>query len=121
MLADAAALPPYYFYGPLESTDGLTHILTLGKRALWLPPLLWQRAVGGLLHSINPALQIISQEWPQDDGGTIALYYIHFKDTYAVAVRRFAPGQPVVARLENSGFRTGRATAVDIARGFAEG
>lgn len=119
-LTEAANTPPYYVYGPLETQGGLTHVLTLGSRKLWLPPILWQRAIGGMLHSIAPTLQIISQEWPQPDGAVIALYYVTVKDTYAVAVRRFAPGQPVVARLGTAVFRTVRVTATEVARCFAE-
>jgi len=120
-LTDAANLPPYRFYGSLETLDGMSHIFRLGKEKLWLPPILWQRAIGGLLHSISPALQIVSQEWPQPDGGVIALYYVTVKDTHAIAVRRFAVDQPVYARLGNSAFRTTRVTALDIAKSLAEG
>ncbi|MBN1563681.1 MAG: hypothetical protein JXA10_07575, partial [Anaerolineae bacterium] len=80
----------------------------------------WQRAIGGLLHSINPALQVITQEWPQADGATIALYYVTARDTNAIAVRRFPPGQEVYARLDSAAFRTARLTALNIARSFAE-
>ena len=119
-LTQAAMTPPYHVYGPLEQHHHLTHVFALGNRRLWLPPILWQRAVGGLIHAINPALQIISQEWRQDDGSTIALYYVNIKESYAIAVRRFAPGQPVYARIDSAGFRAGRAAAVDIARSLAE-
>jgi hypothetical protein len=119
-LTQAAMTPPYHVYGALDRFQNLTHVFTLGNRRLWLPPILWQRAVGGLIHAINPALQIISQEWRQDDGSIIALYYVNVRESYAVAVRRFAPGQPVYARIDAAGFRAGRAAAVDIARSLAE-
>jgi hypothetical protein len=120
VFTEAVARPPYYVYGPLEEFAGLTHVFTLGDKKLWLPPILWQRAIGGLLHTINPALQIITQEWPQPDGSVIALYYVTARDTCAVAVRRFPPGQPVYARLDSAAFRSDRLTAVRIARSFAE-
>jgi hypothetical protein len=119
-LTEAVSTPPYHAYGPLDHLDGLTHVFALDECKLWLPPILWQRAIGGLHHSINPALQIISQEWPQDDGSTIALYYVTAKDEHAIAVRRFAPGQPVYARLNTAVFNTGRLSAVGVARSFAE-
>jgi hypothetical protein len=119
-LADSVARPPYQVNGPLESYENLTHVFTLGDKKLWLPPILWQRAVGGLLHTINPALHIISQEWPQPDGSTIALYYVTARATYAIAVRRFLPGQPVYARLDSAAFRSDRLSAAAIARSFAE-
>ena len=53
MLIDAATQFPYNAYGPLESSDGLTHIFNLHGKKLWLPPILWQRAIGGMLHSLN--------------------------------------------------------------------
>ncbi|MBN2305529.1 MAG: hypothetical protein JXQ72_13685 [Anaerolineae bacterium] len=119
-LVRAVALPPYYIYGPLNEDEGLTHIFMLGKRRLWLPPILWQQAIGGLHHTIHPALQIITQEWPQDDGSTIALYYITARESRAVAVRKFAPGQPVYAKLNSALFHTNRLTAGHVARSFAE-
>ncbi len=119
-LTDLVARPPYQIHGALENFENLTHVFTLGDKKLWLPPILWQRAVGGLLHTINPALHIISQEWPQPDGSTIALYYVTARGTYAIAVRRFLPGQPVYARLDTSAFRSDRLSAANIARSFAE-
>ena len=120
LLVEAVKTPPYNIYGPLTDHDGLSHVLILGQRRLWLPPILWQRAIGGLHHTISPALQIVSQEWPQDDGGVIALYYVTARDTHAVAVRRFGPNQPVYARLGSGIFRTGQLTATGVARSFAE-
>jgi hypothetical protein len=119
-LTEAVAGPPYYIYGPLTDFEAMTHVFMLGDKKLWLPPILWQRAIGGLLHTINPALQIITQEWPQPDGSVIALYYVTARDTHAIAVRRFPPGQPVYARLDTAAFRSDRLTAVRVARSFAE-
>ncbi|MBN1201682.1 MAG: hypothetical protein JXJ20_07500 [Anaerolineae bacterium] len=119
-LIQAVNAPPHHIYGPLDTFGNLTHIFMLGDVRLWLPPLLWRRAIGGMLHAITPALQIISQEWKQDDGATIALYYVTVRETVAIAVRRFEPGQSVVARLNTALFRTERITATDIARSFAE-
>jgi hypothetical protein len=120
LLTLAVRHPPHYIYGPLEERDDLTHVFALGHQHLWLPPILWERAIGGLHHAINPALQIMTQEWPQDDGATIALYYVTARDTYAIAVRRFAPGAPVYARLETAIFHTDRLTAQLVAKSFAE-
>jgi hypothetical protein len=119
-LVAAVSQPPYVVYGTLETYEEMTHVFAFGNQKLWLPPILWQRAIGGLLNTISPALQIISQEWPQDDGSTIALYYITARDTHAIAVRRFLPGQPVVARLNTVALRSDRLTALGVARGFAE-
>lgn len=121
ILTAAVSEPPYYVYGPLEHHADLTHVFRFGDQKLWLPPILWQRAIGGLHHSINPALQIISQEWEQPDGATIALYYVTAHDTHAIAVRRFAPGEPVYARLNPGVLQTRRLTALAVARSFAVG
>lgn len=118
ILIGAAMQFPYHAYGPLESSDGLTHVFDLNGKKLWLPPILWQRAIGGMLHSLNPALQILSQEWKQPDGAVIALYYVTMKDQQAVAVRRFPPGHGAYARIELP--RNGRLNAVNVARCFAE-
>jgi hypothetical protein len=120
VLIETANRPPYHYYGPLESHNEVKHILTLGQYKLWLPPLLWQRAVGGMLHSIAPRLQVVSQEWPLENGRVVALYYISLKDTYAIAVRRFESSDAVYARLGSAVFRSPRVTALDIARSFAE-
>ncbi len=119
-LTQAVLQPPYAVYGALAEDGDLTHVLTLGTQKMWLPPILWQRAVGGLLHTINPALHIISQEWKQPDEATIALYYVTLKGAHAVAVRRFPAGQIVYARLDPSVFKVGRMTALSAARSFAE-
>ncbi|MBN1562852.1 MAG: hypothetical protein JXA10_03375, partial [Anaerolineae bacterium] len=68
VLTEVVAQPPHNLHGPLVHYKGLTHVFLLDDKRLWLPPILWQRAIGGLLHSINPALQVITQEWPQADG-----------------------------------------------------
>jgi hypothetical protein len=121
VLCQVVSAPPYRFYGPLENLGPLTHVLNLGDRRLWLPPILWERVIGGVLHPISAHLQIISQEWPQDDGGTIALYYVTVRDRCAIALRRFAIDQPPYARLGPGVFNTTRITAFDIARSLAEG
>ncbi|NLX08119.1 MAG: hypothetical protein GXY36_00535 [Chloroflexi bacterium] len=120
LLIRAASRPPYRLFGPLENANGLTHVFTRGDYKLWLPPVLWKKAVGGMRHALAPGFEILSQEWPQDDGSTIALYYVTFKNTHAIAVRRFSPGQPVYANLGTALFRTARATAAEIARTIAE-
>ncbi|MCD4687658.1 MAG: hypothetical protein K8S97_17155, partial [Anaerolineae bacterium] len=120
VLTAAVAQPPHHVYGALEEAHGLTHVFGLGDKKLWLPPILWQRAIGGLHHAINPALQIITQEWEQPDGATIALYYVTAKDTCAIAVRRFAPGAEVYAKLQPGALHGSRMTALSVARSFAE-
>lgn len=120
-LAAAALRDPYFAYGALESQGNITHILTLREQRLWLPLGQWQRAVGGVLHVISPAVQVITQEWPQPDGATVALYYVTVKDASAVAVRRFAPAEPVHAHLASVSLRSPEAAALQIARGFARG
>lgn len=120
-LVAAALREPHYAYGALESQGNITHILTLREQHLWLPLGQWQRAVGGVLHAISPAVQVITQEWPQRDGATVALYYVTVKDASAVAVRRFGPAEPVHAHLASVSLRSPKAAALQIARGFARG
>jgi hypothetical protein len=120
LLIEAVAKPPYNVYGPLEASAGLTHVLRLNDKRLWLPPNLWQRAIGGLHHTINPSLQVISQEWSQPDGATVALYYVTSRGRSAVAVRRFPPGTSAYARLDPSAMHSPRLSALAVARSFAE-
>jgi hypothetical protein len=120
LLTQAVAAPPHRVYGTLENLGALTHVFSLESQRLWLPPLLWERAVGGMHHAISPTLQVTSQEWEQPDGAIIALYYITVGQTAAIAVRRYPPGQRPYARLDTAAFRGGRMTAAAVARSFAE-
>ena len=120
-ILDGVSAPPHRFFGPLEPGEGVEHVLTLGRQSLWLPPALWLRAVGGTRHAIAPGVSILSQEWHRLDGSTLALYYIAARQSHAVAVRRFAPGEMVTARLDDAAFRTPRPSVLQIARSLAEG
>lgn len=119
-LIAAVANPPHRFAATLQTQGGLTHLLALDAHKLWVPPPLWERAIGGLHHTIPPALQVISQEWPQPDGATIALYYITVRETCAVAVRRFPPGETVYTRIAPEVLHSPQLTALTVARSFAE-
>ncbi len=120
LLTQAVTPPPHRVHGVLESLGVLTHVFSLAGQRLWLPPLLWERAIGGMHHAISPTLQVTSQEWEQPDGAIIALYYITTGPTAAIAVRRYPPGQRPYARLDTAAFRGGRMTAAAVARSFAE-
>lgn len=120
-ILEGVSAPPHHFYGPLEAGDGVEDVLTLGRHKLWLPPALWLRVVGGTRHAIAPGVSILSQEWSRLDGSTLALYYVAARQSHAVAVRRFAPGEMVTARLEGAAFRTARLSVLHIARSLAEG
>jgi hypothetical protein len=119
-LVQLVSAPPYRVFGTLDNIGSLSNVLTVGDYKLWMPPILWQRAIGGLRHTISPTLQVTSQEWVQPDGATIALYYVTASLTAAVAVRRFPPGQTPYARLDTAAFRSGRVTAATVARSFIE-
>ncbi|MBI5957462.1 MAG: hypothetical protein HY866_01915 [Chloroflexi bacterium] len=119
-LVRMVSYPPYRICGTLDNLGTLSNVLTLADQKLWMPPILWRRAIGGLHHTISPTLQITSQEWKQPDGGTIALYYVIAGLTAAVAVRRFPPGEMPYARLDTAAFRSDRVTAATVARSFVE-
>lgn len=107
------------FSSPLTASGELTHILDLDADRLWLTPAIWAQVVGGVQHRVAPGLQIRSQEWPEPDGATIALFYVTAGEQTAVAIRRFAPGQMVTARID-SALPTGRhTTAARIAHNLA--
>jgi len=120
-LAAAALQAPHNAYGALETIGNVSHVLTLREQRLWLPMGQWQRAVGGVRHAISPAVEIITQEWPQPDGTTVALYYVTVKDASAVAVRLFPAGEPVQAHLASVSLRSPKAAALQIAQGFVRG
>ena len=119
LLVDAVAEPPHAFAAALTRQGVWSHLLSLSEQRIWLPPVMWHRAIGGLHHAVYPTLQIVSQEWPQPDGATVALYYITAHRSQAIAVRRFDADVAVVARLDPAVFRVGRFTALDVARSLA--
>lgn len=121
LLVGAVAAPPHTLFGTLDNHEDITHLFTLGDQHLWLPPTVWQRAVGGQRQTLAPALQIVSQELAQPDGATVMLHYVMAGATSAIAVRRLAPGEPVRAELNLEGLHTGMLTAATVARSLAEG
>ncbi len=104
---------PGYFYGALETVDGLANVLRLDNAALWLPPEQWREIVGGTRNRLAPDVQVTIKEWPHQDGGSIWLYYATVRDTSAVGVRRYGPGQVATPSLDHR-FRQRNITALDI-------
>ncbi|NJL95235.1 MAG: hypothetical protein HC915_16715 [Anaerolineae bacterium] len=120
ILRGVAIRPPYRFYGALHEEGSLRHVLEVDGRKVWLPQEVWMQTVGGTLNRLSPLLTIIQQEWTEDNQATIALYYVQTKDSSAVAIRYFGPGQPVVSNL-TSAFRLNRLEARDVAEQLAGG
>jgi Competence protein CoiA-like family len=116
-LRDTVARWPGYFYGPLETVDGLANVVRIGNRALWLPGERWREIIGGTRNPLAPGIQILVQTWPHTDGGVIWLYYATVRDTAAVGVRRYGPGQTPTAYID-ARFRNRHATAFDLVRYF---
>lgn len=113
-LGEAVVYPPYRFWSPLADMGMQMNVLKINIHLLWLPENMWMLAVGGTHHRLSDKLEIITQEWPQQDRSTIALYYIKLRKDRAVAIRRFLPDEHVHASL-NASFRMLRATAEQIA------
>ncbi len=116
-LREVVARWPGYFYGPLETVEGLANVVKIGNRALWLPGERWQEIVGGTRNPLAPGVQILVQTWPHTDGGVIWLYYATVRDTAAVGVRRYGPGQTPMAYID-ARFRHRHTTALDLVRYF---
>ena len=114
-LRDAVARWPGYFYGPLETVDGLSNVVRIGNRALWLPPDHWRDVIGGTRNPMAPGVQITMQTWPHPDGGSIWLYYATARDTGSVGVRRYGPGQTPAPYID-ARFRHRNTTALDMVR-----
>lgn len=116
ILGKSVMQQPYQFWGPLVELYGHKHVLRVGQNLLWLPPELWQIAVGGTRNRMSEDLVITTQEWPQRDNSVIALYYVNLRNTdFAVAIRRFRRGEDVQANLHPQ-FRMRRTTAEEVAR-----
>ncbi len=116
-LRDVVARWPAYFYGPLETVEGLANVLRIGNHALWLPPDQWREVIGGTRNPLAPGVQVTMQEWKHDDGGAIWLYYVTVRDTCAVGVRRFGPGQAQMQMPTiDHRFRQHKTTALDVVK-----
>jgi Competence protein CoiA-like family len=116
-LRDVVERWPGYFYGPLESVDGLANVVKIGNRALWLAPERWREIIGGTKNPLAPGVQILVQTWPHKDGGVLWLYYATLRDTGAVGVRRYGPGQTPMAYID-ARFRHRNTTALDVVKYF---
>ncbi len=116
-LRDVVARWPGYFYGPLETVEGLSNVVKIGNRALWLPPEHWRDIIGGTKNPLAPGVQVIVQTWPHTDGGVLWLYFVTVRDTGAVGVRRYGPGQTPMAYID-ARFRHRHTTALDLVRYF---
>ncbi|MEP7288546.1 MAG: competence protein CoiA family protein [Chloroflexota bacterium] len=115
ILRDVVARWPGYFYGPLETIDGLAHILRIGNHELWLPPEQWRDVIGGTRNPLAPAVQVTMQTWPHTDGGVIWLYYAIVRDTGAVGIRRYGPTQTPMPYID-ARFRNRQTTALDLVK-----
>lgn len=118
-LKAAVSKPPYAFCAELHSEGGMSHIVELDGKKLWLPPEVWKEVVGGSRNRLQAGIEVMLQDWAQSDDSHIALFYIRVKDKTAIALRRFAAGQPVVIELQNTQFRLSKITAIDLARQLA--
>jgi hypothetical protein len=112
-LRDVVSRWPGYFYGPLETVNGLANVLRMGNRELWLPPDHWREVIGGTKNPLGSNVHIIMQSWTHPDGGQIWLYYAQARETAAVGLRRFGPGQTPTAYLDGR-FRHRSVTALDM-------
>ncbi len=114
-LRDAVAQWPGYFYGALETINGQPYQLRIADQLLALPSDRWKSIVGGTRCPLATGIQITLQTWPHADGGAIWLYYVVVRDTLAVGIRRFGPGQVPTAQVD-ARFRSARTTALDLAK-----
>lgn len=120
ILGSVVAYPPYRYWGRLEAVGTLKHVLRVGDHLLWLPYEVWQVAVGGARNRLSN-LVVTIQEWPQNDGSVIVLFYVILREKdRAVAIRRFQRGEQVHATL-TAAYRMRNTTAEDVARLLATG
>lgn len=114
-------VPPYRFYSELTSEGALTHLLKIEGQQLWLPPEVWRDVVGGSRNRLGQDVEVTLQNWETQDKGHIALFYIMVRNTTAIAVRRFLPGEAMSFALGNSAFRLTHTTALDLAQHLVGG
>jgi hypothetical protein len=116
-LRDVVAHWPGYFFAPLETIDGLADVVRIGNRAMWLPADHWRDIIGGTRNPLAAGVDVLIQTWPHTDGGAIWLYYATVRDTAAVGVRRYGPGQQPMPSID-ARFRHRQSTAVDLVKYF---
>ncbi|MCS6869878.1 MAG: competence protein CoiA family protein [Anaerolineae bacterium] len=115
LLINLANRPPYYFFGAVETIDGLVDVVRVGRYRVWAAFPFWQRVVGGTLNRLSPDVEIFIQNWDQPDGGTIYLYYVRIRETRAIALRRYPLHSAPSLRVDDR-YRLLRFTALDMAR-----
>ncbi len=115
LLINLANRPPHYFFGAVETADGLADVVRIGRYKVWAALPFWERVVGGSLNRLAPDVEIFIQNWEQPDGGTIYLYYVRIRETRAIALRRYPPHSAPSLRIDDR-YRLLRFTALDVAR-----
>jgi len=103
------------FLGPVETIKGLSGLLKVGDRLLWLPRARWHEIIGGMHNPLSENVEVLIQEWPQSDGSTLYLLYVTVRNESAVGIRRYAPGIHPIHRIDER-FRRRQTTALDIVR-----
>lgn len=115
LLINLANRPPHYFFGAVETVEGLVDVVRIGHYKVWAALPFWQRVVGGTLNRLSQDVEIFIQNWDQPDGGIIYLYYVKIRETRAIALRRYPPRSAPSLHVDDR-YRLSRFTALDMAR-----
>jgi len=73
---DVLANSPFSACAKLEHLEGFDFVATVNGHHLWLPMELWDAVFGGARNRISRELTIISDQWRQEDGSVIELFYV---------------------------------------------
>lgn len=125
LLRDAAAIReqliaqvsqfPGAFCSAVTALGNLTHVAHVGNYAILIPPARWAQIYGGGTHRIAPQVTIWIKEEPHPQGGMLYYFYITYRETHAIAVKRYgAMAQPAL-HLDMVQYRRDT-TALDLAK-----
>ena len=114
-LSESVIGRPGYFYGQLETVQGLSDLVKVGQVYVWLPPDRWQQVIGGMRNPLAPDVNVTIQNWTQPDGRQIWVFLVEVRNTYAVGVRWYRPGVMPIVHIEQNTDRR-QVTALEVAR-----
>lgn len=106
---------PGQFAVPIGPIAGLNDIAQVGVIKIWAAYPHWQTLFGGSVNRIAHEVEILIDHWTLPDGRAVYSYYVHSRETRALAARCFPAASEPALRLDER-FRQRRTTALDIAR-----
>lgn len=102
------------FASPVGKMNSLNDLAQIGTNLVWATADFWRETIGGTRNRIA-GMEILLQQWKQDDGGLMQLYYVTIRNDRAIGGRRYPAG--VIPNIEfDDRLRRRRTTALEVVR-----